>query len=289
MNGTVFKKKLNRSIGGNVALFIFLILVAVFTSFPLFYAISNAFKPLEEIYIFPPRLFIKHPTIENFVMFFEITKYVSSWVPFSRYVFNTILVCVTATGGHVILASMAAYPLAKHKFPGRNMIEQIIVVSLMFTTACISVPQYIVFAKLHLTDTYFAYIFPVLYFTLGLYLMKNFMTQIPNEMLEAARVDGASEMKIFWSIVMPCVKPAWVTLIILSFQQVWNDPKTTYIYSEQMKVLTTLLSSISGGSGGIAFAGVAAAAAFIVLLPPMIIFICSQNMVIETMTTSGLK
>jgi len=138
-----------------------------------------------------------------------------------------------------------------------------------------------------LIDTYWALILPAWQMTLGLYLMKQFMTQIPDSLLEAGKIDGANELMIWWKVVMPNVKPAWLTLTILSFQQLWNQTGGSFIFSENLKVLPTLLQQIA--AGGIARAGVGAAVALFLMIPPIILFIISQSSVMETMVSAGIK
>ena len=279
------KKRLNRKIGGDIAIFIFLALVGAFMLLPFVYSIVQSIKPMSEIFIFPPRFFVRDPTLENFSSLFQMVN--TAWVPFLRYLFNSLFVSLVATAAHVILASMAAFPLAKFKFPGSNLLFQIIVVSLLFTTEVTALPLYIVMAELHLIDTYMALIFPAIGASLGLFLMKQFMTSIPDSMIEAARVDGAKTFYIFWKIVMPNVKPAWLTCVIFAFQSIWNNDGSQFIYDEADKTLPTLFRQIS--EGGIARAGVSAAAAVLLMIPPIVIFVASQGQVMETMAHSGMK
>ena len=279
------KKRLNRKIGGDIAIFIFLALVGAFMLLPFVYSIVQSIKPMSEIFIFPPRFFVRDPTLENFSSLFQMVN--TAWVPFLRYLFNSLFVSLVATAAHVILASMAAFPLAKFKFPGSNLLFQIIVVSLLFTTEVTALPLYIVMAELHLIDTYMALIFPAIGASLGLFLMKQFMTSIPDSMIEAARVDGAKTFYIFWKIVMPNVKPAWLTCVIFAFQSIWNNDGSQFIYDEAYKTLPTLFRQIS--EGGIARAGVSAAAAVLLMIPPIVIFGASQGQVMETMAHSGMK
>ena len=280
-------KKMNRSITGNAAVLIILVLMAIFMSFPLIFAIVNAFKPLEEFFLFPPRFFVQNPTTQNFVDLLYITN--NLWVPFSRYIANSVLISVVSPVGHVILASMAAYPLAKTMdLPGRKVIFNIVILSLLFSNSrTISVPQYMVMSKIGLVDSQLALILPSIAGTLGLFLMKQFMEHVPDSTIESAKLDGASELTIFWNIIMPSVKPAWLTLGILAFQHSWNAGGATYIYSEQLKTLPVVFNQIAGG--GIARRGVAAAAGLIMMLTPIITFVITQSNLIDTMASSGLK
>ncbi|MFD2657963.1 carbohydrate ABC transporter permease [Gracilibacillus thailandensis] len=281
----LFNKQLNRSLPVTILLFLLLAAFGVFMALPLVYAVNNAFKPLDELFIFPPRFFVRNPTLDNFYDLVAVMG--DSWVPISRYFFNTILITVFGTGGHIIFASMAAYPLAKYKFPGSKVIFQIVILALMFSPHVTAIPNYLVMSGLGWIDSYLSLIIPAMAFPLGLFLMKQFMEQIPDSMLEAAKIDGASEFRIFWKIVMPNVKPAWLTLLILQFPILWGTNGGNFIYSEELKTLNYALEQIT--EAGIARAGVGAAVALILMSVPIILFIVSQSKVIETMSSSGMK
>ena len=285
MKFKIFHSSFNRSWWGNLLVFMFLAVFGLFFIFPIFYSVLNAFTPLEEILIFPPRLYIENPTFDNFLELAMLME--DSWVPLSRYLFNSAIVSILGTAGHLLLSSMAAYPMAKINFPGRKVFQKVIVMSLLFSASVTYIPTYIVMDQLHLIDNPLAVILPAWASSLGLYLMMNFMTNLPDSMLEAARIDGASEFRIYWQIVMPNVKPAWMTLIIFSFQAMWNNTGASYLYSEELKMLPSIIGTIT--AGGVRRTGVSAAAALLMMLPPILIFVFSQNNVIETMSSSGLK
>ena len=278
-------KRLNRSLGGDVANIVILVIFGSFMVLPMIYAISNAFKPLDEIFMFPPRFFVRNPTTDNFRDLFLLMA--QSWVPFSRYIFNTLFTTAAGTAGHVVIASMAAFALEKHKFPGSKLFFNIVVTSLMFSPVVTAIPNYLVMARLNWLDTYLALIVPAFGYSLGLFLMKQFMVTIPDSLLESARMDGAGEMKTFWTIAMPCVKPAWRTLIILSFQTLWGATGSTFIYSEELKTLPYALNQIL--MGGFARAGVGAAVILLMMIVPVVLFMVTQSSIIQTMSTSGLK
>lgn len=281
-NGTM----LSRSHGGNAVIILFLIFISFFMVIPLFYAVIQAFKPMEEIFAYPPKFFVKNPTFDNFISVYQLTQ--NLWVPLSRYIFNSVFVSVVGTGAYVLIASMAAYPLSKHKFPGKTILSLIVVWALLFRPEVTGVAQYMVIYKLHMLDTYYALVLPALAGTFGVFLMQQFMqSSIPDSVLEAARIDGANEFGVLYKIVMPSVKPAWLTLIIFTFQALWNTTGITYIYNESLKTLPTVLSNIS--SGGIARVGAGSAVALLLMLPPIIIFVFSQGSIMETMSHSGLK
>ena len=276
---------LNRSLLGDVGIVLTLLIFGVFTAYPMIFIINNAFKPLSEILIFPPKLFVRNATFNNFRDLFQLMA--ESWIPMSRYVYNTIFITVIGTTGHVLLASMAAYPLAKHKFPGSKTLSKIVVYSLMFNGSVTAIPAFVIMTQLGLVDSLWSLILPAFAFSLGLYLMKNFMEQIPMTYIESAYMDGASEYSIFWRIIMPLVKPAWLTLIILSFQTLWGATGGTYIYNEALKPLSFALNQIAGG--GIARTGVVAAISLFMMAVPVSVFIVSQSSIIETMAHSGIK
>ena len=279
------QKQLNRSKAGNGLLFVLMFICGIFMALPLVMIVNNALKPLDEIFQYPPRIFVKNPTMENFSDLFVLMN--DSWVPFSRYILNTLIITVSGTVGHVIVASFAAYPLAKHSFPGKKIIFGLVVLSMMFSYNVTQIPNYMIITWLGMNNTYLALILPAWQYGMGLYLMKQFMEQIPNSLLESARLDGASEIRTFWTMVMPNVKPAWLTLAISQFQQIWSPPGNQFLRSEQLKPLQYALQQIT--AGGTARAGAAAAVSFIIAAIPIIFFLVCQSNVIETMTTSGMK
>ena len=283
-----YRRKLrrrSRSIGGDIILFLILALFGLFSLFPLVYTLTGAFKPFSEIFMYPPKLTVQNPTLDNF---FDLASILEDFtVPLSRYIFNTLVITALGTGGTVLLGSMAAYPLAKYDFPGSKLMSNLIVYALMFSTSVTAIPNYLIMSALGMIDTYWAVILPAVGGTLGLYLMKNFMIQVPDDMLEAAKIDGASELTVFWWVVMPLCKPAWITLVILSFQQMWGTTGGVFIYSEELKPLSYVLAQLV--SGGISRTGVSSAVSLLMLIVPICVFVFSQSNVLETMATSGIK
>ena len=279
------RRKPNRSIAGDIFLYLFLVIVAIVMFFPIIYAVESALKPLDELFKFPPRIFAQNPTLDNFSdLFVTLGK---SWVSFSRYMFNTVFITGVGTAGHLIIASMAAFVLAKYEFPGGKTFFKLVTVAMMFTGYVTQIPNYIIMSKLHMIDTYWAIIIPAFAFPMGLFLMKQFMEGLPTSLIEAAKIDGATEWTVFSKIVMPNVKPAWLTLIIFSVQALWNNKASTVIYSEEMKTLPFAMQQIQ--AGGIARTGQSAAAQVIIISVPIIIFVLSQSRILETMASSGIK
>ncbi len=279
------RRKPNRSVGGDVGVYIFLGLFSLLMIFPLVFAITSSLKPLDELIKQPQTVFARNPTFDNYSDLFVTLS--QSWVPFTRYVFNTIFVTLVGTVGHVIIASMAAYVLAKYNFPGGNLFFRLAVVALMFSGYVTGIPNYLIMCRLHMVDTYWALILPAIGGSLGLFLMKQFMEGFPMSIIEAAKIDGANELLIFWKLVMPNVKPAWLTISIFSIQGLWNNPQVQYIYTESKKMLAYALNQIQ--AGGIARMGQGQAVIVFTMSVPIIFFIFSQSQIMETMATSGLK
>ncbi len=277
---------LNRSVGGDAGITFFLTIMGIFMFLPMLYVILQSLKPLDELWMFPPRFYVINPTFQNFSDLFSLMS--DSWVPFSRYIFNTVLISVVGTAGNLLFGSMAAYGLSKLKFPGRDFLFNLVVKSLMFTSTVTAIATFITMSLLHWVDTYLAVIIPAFGSTLGLYLMKQFMeSSVPDATLESARLDGASEFYTFWVIAMPMVKPGWLTMIVYSFQGLWNSGSSIYIYSEQLKTLNYAIGQIT--AGGIARAGASAAATVVMMAVPILVFVVSQSNIIETMGSSGMK
>jgi len=278
-------KQLNRSVAGNSLLFVIMAVCGAAMALPLIMVINNALKPLDELFQFPPRIFVKNPTLENFSDMFVIMT--DSWVPVSRYMLNTLIITGGGIMGHVLLASLAAYPLAKHNFPGKGILFQLVILSMMFSWTVTQIPQYMIISWMKINNTYLALILPACSFGMGLYLMKQFMEQLPDSLMESARLDGASEFQIFIKIMMPNVKPAWLTLAIFQFQQMWGNTGGIFLRDEELKPLQYMLQQIS--AGGTARAGAAAAVTFIVAAVPIMFFLICQSNILETMTASGIK
>lgn len=279
------KRKPNRSRTGDFLIYFMLFMVAIAMVFPLVFAVSSSLKPLDELFLFPPKVFAQNPTLDNFQdLFVTMGK---SWVTFSRYIFNTVFITATGTAGHLIIASLGAFVLSKYEFPGSRLFFTIVVTALMFNGYVTAIPNYLIISKLGWIDTYWAIIVPAFAAPMGLFLMKQFMEGIPMSLIEAAMIDGAGLGKIFMQIVMPNVKPAWLTLIIFSVQNLWNNKAATFIYSEEKKTLVYALQQIQ--SGGIARTGQAAAVTVVVMIVPITIFILSESRILETMASSGLK
>ncbi len=280
------KVVLNRSAGGDAGITVFLVILGAFMFFPMYYAVVQALKPLDELWVYPPKFYVVHPTLGNFSLMFKTLQ--TSWVPFSRYIFNTLFISVVGTAGNLIFGSLAAYAISKIKFPGRKLLSTMVRLSLMFQATVTAVVNFMTMSTLGWVDTYWAIIVPAWGATLGMYLMQTFMeSSIQVSVLEAARLDGSSEFRTYWQIVMPVVKPGWITLIIYSFKDLWNTGSSSYIYSEQLKTFNYAVGQIV--SGGVDRAGVGTASSVVMMIVPILVFVIGQSNVIETMASSGMK
>ena len=287
LKGLANQSRYARSNFGGIVNFLVLAIFALVMALPLVFTISNAFKPLEELFVFPPNLFVKNPTFDNFSGISSIVR--ESLVPIGRNIINSITITFFGVCGQVLFASLAAYVLAKEVFPGSKILNKVVVLSLLFNGTVTSIPTYIVMSQMGIVNSHLALILPACASSLGLFLMKQFMQQmVHTTILEAARVDGAGELRIFFRIVMPMCKPAWLTLIILSFQALWGNTGGLYIYEDELKTLPYALQNIMSG-GTIARTGVSSAIALLLIIPPIIMFIISQSSIVETMGSSGIK
>lgn len=283
---SIASRRYTRSKFGTFLIFVILTAAGLFSVLPLVYCICTAFKPLDELLIFPPRFFVRRPTIANFTVLPSLIS--SLKVPFSRYIFNSLFITLATTFIYILISMMAAFSLSKATFRGRNFIFWLIQFALMFNGVTLGVQQYLIFAKLRIIDTYWVYILPQLASTLGVFLAKQYIEgYIPNPLLEAAKIDGANYYRVFWSIVMPIIKPAWLTLLLFSFRDIWSMVPSGTIFSESLKTLPQIVGQIT--NGGTARAGSAMAVSVMMMIPPLIVYFISQSNVVEAMSSAGIK
>lgn len=263
--------------------------LALIMLLPIVFIVSHAFKPIEELYAFPPKFFVSRPTLENFKNLFEVTA--QSGIPFSRYLFNSILVAAIVVVLTLFLSSLTAYGLSKLEFKGRKVLMIANQIAIAFVAVAVAIPRFIIISNLGITNTYLAHILPLLALPVGVFLLKQFIDQIPNELLEAAKIDGATKWHIYYKIILPLVKPALATVAILAFQQSWNNIETSQLFvdDEALKTLPYFLNNLILGSSNVAAQGMSAAASLIVFLPNIIFFIILQEKVMNTMAHSGIK
>ena len=287
----LFGKRLFSFRISRVLLYVFLTAFVLFTSLPLIYVVSTAFKPIEELYLFPPRFFVQSPTAENFRDLFETLD--NSAVPFSRNLFNSLFTTVVTVAVTVIMSSMAAFSLTKLRPKGHQVLFGLILAALMFSPYVTQIPNYLVVRKMGLLDSYWALILPKVAMAFNLFLMKQFCEQLPDPLLEAARIDGAGTFTLFRCVVMPFLRPAWATLVVFTFVANWNDyfSALVFITDEAKRTLPLALQTLSGGAGAasLATAGAVAASALLMTLPTVLIYTRMQKRVVATMAHSGIK
>lgn len=279
-------KRYTRSSAGNVLFFTFLTLFGLFSVLPLFFCIVTSLKPLEELLIVPPRFMVARPTLQNFT---ELPGLLASLrVPLSRYIFNSVFIALASTILHIICSAGAAFTFSKSKMKSRLVLFTIVQMALLYNSYTLGIPQYLIFSKTGIIDTFWVYILPAIPSAMGCFLMKQYIdSAVPDALLEAAKIDGAGIMRIFLGIVMPLIKPAWLTLFLFSFRDMWSIVPGGTIFSEQLKTLPQVMSSIA--AGGVARSGSSMAASVILMMPPIIVFWLTQSNVMETMSSSGIK
>lgn len=279
-------RRYTRSKAGNVFYFALLVLAGLFSVLPLIYCLITSFKPLDELLLFPPKFFVSRPTFENYKALPSLLNKLQ--VPMARYIFNSFFVAAFSTFLHIIAASLAAFAFSKSTLKYRKVLFLVVQVMLLYNAYTLSVPRYLIFSWLRIIDSYWVYILPAIPSAMGCFLMKQFIdVGIPDALLEAARIDGSGVIRTYWQIVMPMVKPAWMTLLLFSFKDMWSIVPAGTIFSEELKTLPQVMSSIT--SSGLARQGSAMAATVILMIPPIIVFMLSQSSVIETMSSSGIK
>jgi ABC-type glycerol-3-phosphate transport system permease component len=275
-----------------IKFYLILLPLVVFMLLPIVFIFSHALKPPDELFAYPPRFFVVNPTFKNFTDLFG--KMSSSGIPVSRYLFNSILITVVTIGASILISTTAAYALSKKRFRLKKALFAINTVALMFVPIAVTIPRFLIIEKIGLMDTFMVHILPGLAMPVGLFLLKQFIDGIPDEVIEAARIDGASDLQVYWRIILPMIRPAVATIAILTFQATWNnaDISSLYINSESLKTFAfylTTLTSTSAGANVVAGQGIAAAATLIMFLPNLIIFVLLQSQVMSTMSHSGLK
>lgn len=274
---------------GQIKILVILLPLALFMALPIVFIINHAFKPMEELFAFPPTFFVRNPTLDNFTKLIKFSR--SAGIPLTRYLFNSLIVTVLTVGLSLLLTTCAAFAFSKIKFRGRNLMLQINQIAIMFVATAVLIPRYMVISRLGMIDTVLAHVLPLVAMPVALFLVKQFVDQVPDSLIEAAHLDGASDLQVYWHIILPVIKPAVATAMVLVFQQVWTNLETSNYFTndESMKTLTFYMNTLVNASNGVAGQGVAAAASLIMFIPNLILFIICQNAVMNTMATSGIK
>jgi ABC-type glycerol-3-phosphate transport system permease component len=268
---------------------IILIPVAIFMGLPIVYIFNHAFKPLVELFEWPPRFFVQSPTFDNFIDLFAVTS--STGIPLSRYLFNSILITLLTVFASILIGSLAGFALSKLEFRFKNTLMWVNNIAIMFVGASVSIPRYLVIERLGLIDSFWVHIIPGLAIPVGLFLIKQFIDQIPKDLIEASRVDGATNLQIYWYVVLPLIKPALATIAIVAFQSVWNNTEVSnlFINDESLKTFAFYMTTLTTTGNAVAGQGMAAAASLIMFIPNLVIFVILQKNVMNTMVHSGIK
>ena len=274
---------------GQIKILLILLPLALFMALPIVFIINHAFKPMEELFAFPPTFFVRNPTLDNFTKLMKFSR--SAGIPLSRYVFNSLAVTVLTVGLSLLLTTCAAFAFSKIKFRGRALMLQINQIAIMFVATAVLIPRYMVISRMGLIDTIFAHVLPLVAMPVALFLVKQFVDQVPDSLIEAAHLDGANDFQVYWHIILPIIKPAIATAMVLVFQQVWTNMETSsyFINDESMKTMTFYMNTLVNASNGVAGQGVSAAASLIMFVPNLVLFIICQSSVMNTMATSGIK
>ena len=271
-----------------IGFYVYLLPLAVLMGAPIVYIVCHAFKPMDELFAFPPKFIVSNPSGINFTNLFQ--QAAGSTVPFSRYVFNSLVVTVAVVMLSIMISTMAAFALSKMKFRLKGPMMEINNLALMFVATAVVIPRYLTISAIGIMDGYLAHVLPLIAMPVCLFLIKQFMDQVPDSLLEAAQLEGANAFTIYRKIILPMVKPAIATGCILTFQQVWNNTETSNLFmsNESLRTLAFYMNTLSG-TGTVQGQGIAAAAALIMFVPNLLLFIVSQSAVMNTMAHSGLK
>lgn len=273
---------------GQVKFYLILIPLAAFMILPVIMILNRAFMPLGELFAFPPHIWVHNPTLSNFKSLFALSS--TTGVPLLRYLLNSIIVTVMTMALNLVITILGAYTFSKKNFKAKAALFEINQLALMFVPTAVAISRYMVIEQLNMTDTWLAHVLPLAAMPVGLFLVKQFTDQIPDALIEAAVMDGAKEMTIISKIIVPLIRPALATSIVLTFQQVWMavEASNNYVNNDSMRTLAYYLNSLSTNNT-VAAAGMSAAASVILFVPNLIIFICMQSQVMNTMSHSGIK
>ncbi|NIK77125.1 ABC-type glycerol-3-phosphate transport system permease component [Paenibacillus castaneae] len=275
---------------GQLKFFVFLVPLGIIMVLPIFFIFSQSLKPLDELFLYPPTFLVQKPTFENIGSLLTVADITR--IPATKYLFNSLMITLFVVVLSLVISAMTGYALSKKQFRLRKVLFEVNTIALMFVPAAVTIPRYLVVEKLGLINTYMGHILPLLALPVGVFLIKQFVDQIPNELIEAAQIDGATDITVFAKIVMPIIQPAMATVAILAFQAAWNNTETSTLYMSQETLktfafyMTTLTSTVGNNVAG---QGMAAAAALLMFVPNLIIFIFMQSRVMDTMAHSGIK
>lgn len=274
---------------GQIKILLAILPLVIFMALPIIFIVNHAFKPMEELFAFPPTFFVNNPTLDNFDKLGKFSDTAS--IPISRYIFNSLIVTALTVGLSLLFTTMTAFALSKLKFKGRNMMLQINQIAIMFVGTAVLIPRFLVICFFHVNNTLWAHILPLLAIPVALFLVKQFVDQVPDSLIEAAYIDGATDFQVYLKVIIPMIKPAIATAAIMVFQQVWGNMETSNYFVEEdgIKTLTFYMNTLVNANNTVAGQGMAAAASLIMFLPNVILFAFLQDKVMNTMANSGIK
>ncbi|MBQ7919537.1 MAG: carbohydrate ABC transporter permease [Lachnospiraceae bacterium] len=272
-----------------IKIILLLLPLIIFMALPIVYIINHAFKPMEELFAFPPNFFVRNPTLDNFTALIKASR--TAGIPMSRYVFNSLIITSVTIVLSLLFTTMAAFALSKIRFRAKYVLMDINQAAMMFVATAVLIPRYLVMTFTGTINTYVAHILPLLAVPVALFLVKQFVDQVPDSLLEAAYMDGASDRQVYTKIIIPMIKPAIATAAIMVFQQVWTNMETSnyFVNDDSLKTLTFYMNTLANANNTVAGQGMSAAAALIMFIPNLVLFILLQNNVMNTMATSGIK
>lgn len=260
-----------------------LIALAILILFPLFWLISTAFKsPTENLFEFPPQLLPQQPTFNNFIQVWQSN-------PFGRYLFNSIVVASLTVSFNLLFCALAAYPLARLNFRGRDLIFTAIIATLLIPFQIVMIPLYVLTVQLGLRNSYLGIIFPNLASAFGIFLLRQAFQGVPKELEEAARIDGCSELGIWWNVMLPAIQPALVTLGIFVFIGAWSDFLWPLLILDQPEYYTLPLGVAQLASTFSLDWRLVAAGSVISIAPIILLFLGVQRYIVPTDAATGVK
>ncbi len=272
-----------------IKFYVILIPIAIFMILPVVYMANEAFKPLGELYAFPPTLIVKEPTLNNFKKLFALSG--TTGVPMTRYLLNSIVITAVTVVLNIYITVACAFVLSKkNQYKVTRWFFSLNQMALMFVQVAVTVPRYIMIVRLGMIDTWAAHIFPLIAMPIGIFLMKQFIDDVPDALIEAAYVDGAGNFTVIRRIIFPMTRPAIATVAILTFQSAWQatEASNNFINSDVMKTIYYYLNALQTNNA-VAAKGVVAAGTILLFLPNLIMFIAMQSKVMSTMSHSGIK
>jgi multiple sugar transport system permease protein len=257
--------------------------IALAAVFPFLWMLSTSLKPEDEVFTWPPRLIPWPPVWSNYAEAWRIA-------PFGRYFLNTAFVAVAITVVSLFVNSLAAYAFARLRFRGRDSLFMLLLATMMIPFQVTMIPTFLILKQLGWLDSYLGLTVPGFAGAFGIFMLRQFMLSIPEDLLDAARIDGCSEFRIYRQIVLPLCKPALATLAVFTFMGAWNDfiLPLLVVKSDEMRTLTLAVAALSSGLYVMSFPLMMAAATF-VILPVILAFLLAQRFFTRSIVLGGLK